>query len=183
MREVLAARKPSVVYASSMSSSGGPMWPICHTWSITDSFAKPASSAVCATRFRSSAILLGPSDHVNFDTCTPSCIKATLTTARTQHCGPPPDGDGPQCVAVLVVRPLLGNGHCLAERARGVQRARGHGDVQRDRALLRELVVRGELALRRRGERRDLHELARNARGDVPGAARSNRSDPAADVV
>src|SRR3954470_7756191 len=80
MREVLAAREPSVVEASSMSSSGGPMWPICHTWSITDSFAKPASSAVCATRLRSWAIRLGPPVQVNFETCTPSRMLRTLTT-------------------------------------------------------------------------------------------------------
>src|SRR3954466_13412333 len=69
-----------------MSSSGGPMWPICHTWSITDSFANPASSAVCATRLRSAAIVLGPPDQVNFETCTPSCMLLTLTT-RAQQCG------------------------------------------------------------------------------------------------
>ncbi len=45
-RLVWAARKPSVVYASSISCSGGPMWPIWKKWSITPIESKPALSAV-----------------------------------------------------------------------------------------------------------------------------------------
>ncbi len=53
--EVRAARNPSVVYASSISCSGGPSIPIWNRWSITLTRANPCSSAVTAIRVRSSA--------------------------------------------------------------------------------------------------------------------------------
>ena len=73
-----------MVYASSMSSSGGPMVPICQTWSMTLSLAMPTSSAATAILVRSCAIRCGPSGQVKLGTCKPS---STTIPSGEWFCG------------------------------------------------------------------------------------------------
>ena len=62
------------MYASSIGSSGGPITPICHTWSITLIRPNPTSSAVVATRARFSASPSSPPGHEKFEMCRPMSI-------------------------------------------------------------------------------------------------------------
>ena len=69
-----------------MSCSGGPITPICHTWSITDSFLNPTSSASFAVRPRSFAIEVGPAGQVKFEMCSPRSMYSSydFECARSQ---------------------------------------------------------------------------------------------------
>ena len=77
-RSVCAARKPSVVYASSMSCSLGPTARIWKKWSITATESKPAWSAVRAMVARSEPSAAGPFGHVKSGICKPSFMAPTV---------------------------------------------------------------------------------------------------------
>src|SRR3982074_1416237 len=55
---------------------------ICQTWSITESFVKPASSAIVAARPRSDASVLGPPGQVKLERGSPMSMCCSSPTRR-----------------------------------------------------------------------------------------------------
>ena len=95
-RSVAAARKPSVVQLSSMSSQACPIPGICRKWSMTHRLSKPASSAAAAISRRRRAISAGPPGHVKRGSCrpkrivvrSPSAPRSAASAAGTTVTGP-----------------------------------------------------------------------------------------------
>src|SRR6185436_10841939 len=85
MRSVACARNPSVVYASSIGSSGPPQ-PVSSgswiQWSITHRLANPAASAACATSVRVDRIAPPPPGNEKDGSWSPSRIGRALRGVR-----------------------------------------------------------------------------------------------------
>src|SRR4051794_19544247 len=88
MCSVTAAAWASVVYPSSMSSSGGPTTEIWKKWSITHRDASPLWSASRATARQVAPVAAGASGQVKRLTCSPSLMPPScLRTGGRRHGG------------------------------------------------------------------------------------------------
>src|SRR5574341_1924333 len=77
-RFVWPARKPRVVYASSMSRSAAPTGGIWKKWSITQMESYPASSAARAISASFAPSCAGPPGQVKYGICSPNFMTRTF---------------------------------------------------------------------------------------------------------